>query len=260
MMRGLWSAASGMSAQQMNIDTISNNLANVSTCGYKKSRPSFQDHMYQTLRIAGATTAAGNQIPVGIQIGLGTETVGIQKIFSQGDYRETQNELDWAIEGKGFFKVISSEEEVYIRAGDFKLDSDGYICTSDGDRLQPEVNIPSNAISISVDSGGHLVAFGPDNVEVTSSDVNVYSFANPAGLYSMGRNLYRSTDASGEPIEGMPGVDGLGTIAQGFLEMSNVNVVEEMVAMIIGQRAYESNSKAIQTVDSMLQMANALKR
>lgn len=260
MLRGLWTAASGMAAHQMNIDMITNNLANVNTHGYKKSRADFQDLMYQTLRIAGATTAGGNQIPTGIQIGMGTKTVGIQKLFSQGDYNETQNELDWAIEGKGFFKVTGGEEELYIRSGNFKLDSEGYVCTADGGRLQPEVNIPSNTISISIDSGGHLVAFGPDNVEVTAADINLYSFANPAGLYCMGRNLYRPTDASGEPIEGTPGTDGFGTISQGFLEMSNVNVVEEMVAMIVGQRAYEVNSKAIQAADSMLQIANNIKR
>ena len=260
MLRALWTAASGMAAQQTNIDTITNNLANVNTHGYKRSRADFQDLMYQTLRIAGATTASGTQIPTGIQIGMGTKTVGIQKLFSQGDYNETQNELDLAIEGKGFYKVISAEEEVYLRSGNFKLDSEGYICTADGDRLQPEINIPPETISISVDSGGHLVAFGPDNLEVASADIMLYTFPNPAGLYCMGRNLYRPTDASGEAIEGTPGTQGFGTIAQGFLEMSNVNVVEEMVAMIIGQRAYEVNSKAIQAADNMLQMANNIKR
>ncbi|MCK4388851.1 MAG: flagellar basal-body rod protein FlgG [Desulfobacterales bacterium] len=260
MLRGLWTAASGMAAMQVKIDVIANNLANINTNGFKKSRPDFQDLMYQTLRIAGATTIGGNQIPTGIQIGLGTRLSGVQKLFTQGDYNQTSNELDMAIEGKGFFKVVNNDEEVYRRAGNFKLDSEGYICTSDGDRLQPEFSIPPEAVLVSIDSGGKLTCFGPDSNELDSTEIKLYSFANPAGLYSMGRNLYRSTDASGEATEGTPGMDGFGTIAQGYLEMSNVNVVEEMVAMIETQRAYEVNSKAIQTADSMAQMANNIKR
>lgn len=260
MLRGLWTAASGMAAQQLNLDVVANNLANVNTAGFKKSRADFQDLMYQTLRLPGATTAAGTQLPTGIQVGMGSKPIGVQKMFSQGDYNQTDNELDMSIEGKGFFKVLSNDEEVYTRAGSFKLDSDGYVCTTAGDRLQPEITIPSNTISISIDSSGRLVAFGPTNTEVATSDIKLYTFINPAGLYAMGRNLYRSTAASGEATEGTPGSDGVGTISQGYLEMSNVNVVEEMVAMIIAQRAYEVNSKAIQTADSMLQMANNIKR
>ncbi|NVL89387.1 MAG: flagellar basal-body rod protein FlgG [Desulfobacterales bacterium] len=261
MLRGLWTAASGMAAQQLNIDVISHNLANVNTVGFKKSRSDFQDLMYQTLRIAGATTAAGTQLPTGIQVGMGTKPAGVHKIFSQGDYNQTDNELDLAIEGKGFFKVVSNDEEVYTRAGNFKIDSEGYICTSAGERLQPEITIDPEAVSISIDSGGKLVVYGQDaDAPLNEEDINLYSFPNPAGLYSMGRNLYRPTEASGEATEGAPGLDGLGTIAQGYLEMSNVNVVEEMVSMIVGQRAYEVNSKAIQTADNMLQMANNIKR
>jgi flagellar basal-body rod protein FlgG len=260
MIRGLWSAASGMSAQQLSIDVIANNLANVNTAGFKKSRADFQDLMYQTLRVAGATTASGNETPTGIQIGMGSKPVGVQKMFSQGNYSQTDNELDWSIEGKGFFKVINNGEELYTRAGSFKLDSEGYVCTSSGDRVQPEITIPPETISISVDPGGKLVAFGPDNTELATADLKLYSFSNPGGLYSVGRNLYRPTEASGQSIEGDPGLDGFGTIGQGFLEMSNVDVVQQMVAMIVGQRAYEVNSKAIQTADSMLQMANNLKK
>jgi flagellar basal-body rod protein FlgG len=260
MLRGLWTAASGMSAQQLNIDVVANNLANVNTAGYKRSRADFQDLMYQTLRVAGSTTAGGNQLPTGIQIGMGSRAVGVQKIFSQGDYTTTDNELDFAIEGKGFFRVISNDEELYTRNGSFKLDSEGFIVTSAGDRLQPEVAIPPEALSISVESGGRLVAFGPDNTEIAAVDLRLYSFPNPGGLFSIGRNLYRPTAASGDATEGTPGVDGYGTIAQGVLELSNVNVVEEMVAMITGQRAYEVNSKAIQTADQMLQTANNIKR
>ncbi|NVM21135.1 MAG: flagellar basal-body rod protein FlgG [Desulfobacterales bacterium] len=260
MLRGLWTAASGMAAQQLNVDVISNNLANVNTTGFKKSRADFEDLMYQTLRLPGATTAAGTQLPTGIQIGMGAKPMGVQKMFSQGDYNQTGNELDLAIEGKGFFKVISNDEEVYTRSGNFKLDSEGYVCTPAGDRLEPEITIPANTVSISVDSEGRLVAFGPYNTELATTDIKLYTFINPAGLYSMGRNLYRPTEASGEATEGAPGTEGVGTIAQGYLEMSNVNVVEEMVGMIIAQRAYEVNSKAIQTADNMLQMANNIKR
>jgi flagellar basal-body rod protein FlgG len=216
--------------------------------------------MYETLQLPGATTAAGTQLPTGIQVGMGTRPMGVQKMFSQGDYNQTGNELDLAVEGKGFFKVVSNDEEVYTRAGNFKIDSEGYVCTTAGDRIQPEITIPSNAVSISVDSSGRLVAFGAANTEVSTADIRLHTFINPAGLYAMGRNLYRPTAASGEATEGTPGSDGVGTIAQGFLEMSNVNVVEEMVSMIIAQRAYEVNSKAIQTADNMLQMANNIKR
>ena len=261
MLRGLWTAATGMAAQQLNVDIIANNLANVNTAGFKKSRADFQDLMYQTLRVPGAMTAAGTQLPTGIQVGMGSRPMGVQKLFSQGDYNQTNNELDLAIEGKGFFKVVSNDEEVYTRAGNFKIDSEGYICTPSGDRLQPEITIDPTTISISVDSGGRLVVWGPDTeTPLAEEDIKLYSFPNPAGLYSMGRNLFRPSAASGEETEGTPGLEGFGTLAQGYLEMSNVNVVEEMVGMIVAQRAYEVNSKAIQTADNMLQMANNLKR
>jgi flagellar basal-body rod protein FlgG len=261
MLKGLWTAATGMAAQQLNVDVIANNLANVNTAGFKKSRADFQDLMYHTLRVPGAMTAAGTQLPTGIQVGMGTKPMSVQKLFSQGDYNQTNNELDLAIEGKGFFKVVSNDEEVYTRAGNLKMDSEGYICTPAGDRLQPEIIIDPTAVSISIDSGGRLTVWGPDtDTPLAEEDIKLYSFPNPAGLYSMGRNLYRPTEASGEATEGTPGLDGFGTIAQGYLEMSNVNVVEEMVGMIIAQRAYEVNSKAIQTADNMLQMANNIKR
>jgi flagellar basal-body rod protein FlgG len=260
MIRAMWSAASGMAAQQLNIDVIANNLANVNTTGFKRSRADFEDLMYQTLRQAGATTAAGYQIPTGIQVGMGTRPVAVQKIFQQGDYTETKNDLDWAIEGKGFFLILSNNEELYTRSGAFKLDSEGYVCTSDGDRLQPEFVVPEGTTGISVDSGGMVVAIGYDGTELASTQLQIYDFPNPAGLHAMGRNLFQPTEASGEPLAGQPGLDGFGTITQGFLEMSNVSVVEEMVKMIIGQRAYEVNSKAIQTADEMLQMANNVRR
>ena len=260
MLRGLWSAASGMAAQRLSIDVIANNLANVNTVGFKKSRPDFQDLMYQTLSEAGSRTSDGNQIPTGIQIGMGAMPVGVQKMFMQGDFKETKNELDIAIEGRGFFKVVSNGEDRYTRAGNFKLDTDGYICTPNGDKLQPEMSVPSNTVSVSIDKTGTVTAFDPDGTGTALGQIEIYSFPNPAGLFSMGHNLYRPTDGSGDAISGTPGSDGMGTIAQGFLEMSNVDVVQEMVSMIMAQRAYEINSKAIQTADSMLQIANSLKR
>jgi len=260
MIRSLWTAASGMAAQKLNIDVIANNLANVNTSGFKKSRADFADLLYQNLRAPGATTASGGQVPTGIQVGMGTRPVSVQKVFSQGDYVQTQNEFDLAIEGKGFFKVISNGEEVYMRSGNFKIDSEGYICTPDGDRLQPEFAMPSNAVHLTVDSGGNMVATGADGTELASAQLTLYSFANPSGLLSIGGNKFVPTAASGDPVEANPGVDGMGTIAQGFLEMSNVDVVEEMVNMITSQRAYEVCSKCIKAADEMLQMANNIRR
>lgn len=260
MIRGLWTAASGMTAQQMGIDVISNNIANANTTGFKKSRANFQDMMYQTLLVAGATTPGGGQIPSGIQCGMGTKISGVQKVFLQGDYEQTGNELDMAIEGKGFFKVISGSEELYTRSGNFSLDSEGYITTPAGDRLQPEISIPDTTVLISVQSNGQLAAYGQGDTILLTAQINLYSFPNPGGLYAVGRNLYRPTEGSGEAVEGTPGSSGFGTVANNFLEISNVSIVEEMVAMIIGQRAYEANSKALQTADNMLQMANNVKR
>jgi flagellar basal-body rod protein FlgG len=244
----------------LTIDVIANNLANVNTVGFKKSRSDFQDLMYQTISQAGSPTSAGGQIPTGIQIGMGTMPIGVQKLFLQGDFKETKNELDMAIEGKGFFKIMSNEEELYSRAGNFKLDADGNICTPNGDRLQPEITVPPETISINIDSNGTVTAFDPQGTGAALGVIELYSFANPAGLFSVGHNLLRPSAASGDAISGTPGSDGLGTIAQGFVEMSNVDVVEEMVSMIMAQRAYEINSKAIQTGDNMLQVANNIKR
>ena len=260
MLRGLWSAASGMSAQKLTIDVIANNLANVNTAGFKKSRAEFQDLMYQTLKQAGSQSSTGDQIPTGIQIGMGTMPVGVQKLFAQGDFNGTQNQLDLAIEGNGFFKVLSNEQEVYTRAGNFKLNSDGNLCTTNGDKLQPAITIPTNTVTISIDKSGAVNVFDPSSTGTVVGNIELYNFTNSAGLYSMGHNLYKATDASGEAISGTPGSDGMGTIAQGYLELSNVDVVEEMVSMIQAQRAYEITSKAIQTADNMLQIANNIKR
>ncbi len=261
MLRGLWTAASGMVAQQLSIDVCANNLANANTTGFKKSRNNFQDLMYQTIEMPGATTASGGQVPTGIQCGMGTKPASVQKIYTQGDYEETGNELDFAIEGKGFFKVISGDEELYTRAGNFSLDSEGFIATANGERLQPEISLPEDTTSISLQSNGMLTAYGgADGAEVATAEISLYSFMNSGGLFAVGRNMLRPTEASGEAIEGTPGSDGFGTVSNMFLEKSNVSVVEEMVAMIVGQRAYEATSKALQTADSMLQMANNVKR
>jgi flagellar basal-body rod protein FlgG len=259
MFRGMFSAATGMGAQQLRLDVIANNLANVNTTGFKKSRGDFEDLMYQTVRQAGGELPSGGQTPVGQQVGLGVRPVGISKIFSQGEYTNTENDMDLAIEGKGFYKVMANGVEYYTRAGDFKIDKDGFITTPDGDRLQPEFSVPPQTVSVTVDTNGAITCFGPNNTSLATGQVSLYTFPNQGGLSSVGRNLFQTTEASGDPTEGSPGVDGVGTIAQGYLEVSNVNVVEEMVNMIIAQRAYEMNSKAIQTADAMMQRAYELK-
>ena len=259
MIRALWTAATGMEAQQISQDVVANNLANVNTTGFKTSRADFQDLMYQISSKSGAETSGGGQLPVGIEIGMGVKPVAVQKMFSQGDYMQTDSEFDLAVEGNGFFQVDNNGDTVYTRAGNFKLDSDGALCNSEGLKLIPAVNIPGDAVNFTIDSGGTWSATDANGDSLATGRMELAIFINPAGLTSLGRNLYDMTDASGDAITGNPGEDGLGTISQRFLEMSNVNVVDEMVKMIVGQRAYEINSKAIQTADAMLQMANNLK-
>lgn len=262
MIRSLWTAASGMQAQSTNIDVIANNLSNVNTTGFKRSRAEFQDLLYETTRPPGTTTAGGNQVPTGIQIGHGTRTAATQKLFIQGDFHHTSNELDMAIEGGGFFQVIQDNGEIaYSRAGNFKLDSEGRIVTPDGMPLEPEITIPNDTISLAIGSDGTVSILQSGSSTPTEiGAIQLARFVNPAGLENLGRNLFMQTAASGDPITGAPGEDSFGTIAQGYLEMSNVSVVDEMVNMITAQRAYEINSKAIQAADDMLQTANALKR
>jgi flagellar basal-body rod protein FlgG len=262
MIRSLWTSATGMQAQALNLDVISNNLANVNTSGFKKSRAEFQDLLYETLIPAGAPSAQDAEAPSGIQIGHGTRPVAVLKIFTQGDMENTKNELDLAIEGDGFFQVRRPNgETAYTRCGAFKVDSDGRVVTADGLALEPEITIPSDAVSITVGMDGTVSVL--EAGESTPSEVGTLElarFINPAGLLSMGKNLFTTSNASGDEITGNAGEDGFGTIAQGFLEMSNVSVVDEMVSMITAQRAYEVNSKSIQTADEMLQIANNLKR
>ncbi|MGJ3521931.1 flagellar basal-body rod protein FlgG [Nitratidesulfovibrio sp. D1] len=260
MMRSLWTAATGMVAQQLNIDVISNNLANVNTTSFKKSRAEFEDLMYQNMRIAGAATEGDNRIPTGIQVGMGVRPTTVHKFFTQGDYSNTGNSLDLAIEGDGFFLVQVNGEDAYTRAGAFKLNQDGVVVTANGYTLQPEFTVPAETKNITVTENGHISALDSNGAALAEADIPLYTFINPAGLEARGRNLYIPSEASGEAVEGVPGEDNVGTIAQGFLEMSNVEVVDEMVNMIVGQRAYEMNSKAIQTSDTMLQTAVQLKR
>lgn len=262
MIRSLWTAASGMQAQSTNIDVIANNLSNVNTAGFKRSRAEFQDLLYETTRPPGVTSASGNQVPTGIQIGHGTRTSATQKLFIQGNFEHTENDLDMAIEGEGFFQITQANGEIaYSRAGDFKLDSEGRIVTSDGMALEPEITIPTDALSVSIATDGTVSVLQSGQTEPAEvGSIQLARFVNPAGLENIGRNLYIQTQASGEPTTGAPGEDSFGTVAQGYLEMSNVSVVDEMVNMITAQRAYEINSKAIQAADDMLQTANNLKR
>jgi len=262
MLRALWTAASGMAVQQTNLDVIANNIANANTNGYQKSRADFQDLMYQTLRLQGTKNEAGNQVPTGIQIGHGAMLAAVQKVFLQGDFQQTQNQLDVAIQGTGFIQVdLPSGTKAYTRAGSFKTDSQGRICTSDGYLIDPNITIPQTATAVSIASDGTVSAQIANQVAPQQiGNILLYSFPNQAGLSAMGQNLYQETEASGNAVSGTPGQNGLGTILQGFLEMSNVNIMEEMVNLIIGQRAYEANSKTIQAADEMLQMANNVRR
>jgi flagellar basal-body rod protein FlgG len=191
---------------------------------------------------------------------MGAKVVSVEKLFSQGDFSQTKNQLDIAIQGKGFFKETENGREVYTRSGAFKVDKDGFVCDSNGNRLQPEFAIPAKTVSITLDNGGKLVASGSDGKELGSTQIQLFNFVNPPGLQSIGHNLFVPSDASGDPVQGNPGTDDFGTVLQGYLEMSNVDVVEEMINMIIAQRAYEIGSKVIQGGDEMLQMANNLKR
>lgn len=262
MVRSLWTAATGMHAQQLNIDNISNNLANVNTHGFKKGRVLFQDLLYQDLKPAGSVTAAGINHPTGIQIGMGSTAVAIEKIHSQGNYVQTYNPLDVMVEGDGFFQVQMPDGNIsYTRTGSFKIDANGDLVTPEGYLLEPGINIPEDASGLSVSADGIFsVTLPGDNEETELGQIEIARFINPAGLNSIGENLYLATGASGAAQTGIPSENGFGKLKQNFLETSNVSMVEEMVNMITGQRAYEMNSKAIQTSDEMLQTVAALKR
>jgi len=262
MIRALYTSSSGMQAQQLNLDAIANNLSNVNTAGFKRTRVDFQDLLYQTLRAPGTAGSQGTTIPTGIQVGHGTRPVATQRIFSQGDFQQTENPLDLVIEDQGFFQVLRPDgTTAYTRSGAFKKDGTGRIVTSDGFPLQPGITVPGDATSFTVGTDGTVsITLPGQSAAQQIGTIQLARFVNPAGLSAVGRSLFVPTSASGDPIVANAGTDGMGTLAQGFLEMSNVKVVEEMVAMITSQRAYEANSKAIQTADEMLSMANNMRR
>ncbi len=263
MIRALFTASTGMMAQQMNIDAIANNLANVNTTGFKKSRVNFQDLMYETIKPAGTETAAGTTIPEGIQIGHGVRPSAISKLFTPGNMIQTGNDLDLVIEGDGFFQVELPDGTVaYTRDGSFKLNEEGRIMTADGYEMTPAIAVPTDYVELTVGSDGTISVGVPGTpVPQALGIIQLVRFPNPAGLDArLGRNLLLETQASGAPVEGQPGLEGIGLIEQGFIENSNVQVVEEILQLIIAQRAYEANSKIIQASDEMLQLANNVKR
>lgn len=264
MVRSLWTAASGMIGQQASIDTISNNLANVNTSGYKKMRADFEDLIYQTVRVAGTPATEDTVVPVPVQMGHGVKLAATQRQFTQGNLQNTENVSDIAIMGDGFFRVMMYDGSyAYSRDGAFKIDSNGQFVTSNGYKLMPELVLPQDFIpetlSISQDGRVSVKVPGQDD-PIDVGRLELYRFPNPVGLTAVGENLFKLSNASGDPLPGRPGFDGMGKTIHKFLEMSNVSVVREMVNMIVAQRAYEFNSKAIQTSDNMLGTATSLKR
>ena len=262
MMRALYTATTGLVGQQLSLDVVANNLANVNTTGFKKARADFQELLYQTMQVAGSETTLGTQVPSGLQVGLGVSPQSTQRLFAQGSLQSTGNSLDMAIEGDGFFQVLRDNGEIgYTRAGNFQRDSQGTIVTSDGLPLEPAISIPDDTLQITISKTGVVsVLAGGSSVPTQVGQIELARFANPAGLNSLGSNLYAPTNASGDAVIGNPGDAALGSIAQEFLEGSNVNIAEELVNMIVGQRAYEINSKAVQAADEMLQVAGNLRR
>lgn len=263
MIRALYSAASGMDAQQTNVDNIAHNLANANTVGYKMRRAQFQDLLYQTIQQPGAAAGAQTVIPSGLQLGLGTRVTANGISFAQGSFSATNNPLDLVIEGRGFFQVRRPTGEIaYTRAGQFHLDRDGNLVTSSGDPLEPQITIPPEAQSITIGADGTVSFTLPGQTAAQlGGQIQLANFTNPAGLNSIGGNLYLPTDASGEPTIGNPGgQEGLGTLLQGYVEQSNVSVVEEFVNLIISQRAYEANSKVARAADEMYQQVNNMTR
>jgi len=262
MMRALRTAASGMYAQQLAIDTISNNLANVSTNGFKKSQVEFQDLIYQTIQATHSVRNLGTVVPAELQIGHGVKAVAIEKSFTQGSPMQTDNVLDLSVEGDGFFQITRPDgSTAYTRDGNFKQSADGRMVTSDGYLLEPEITFPDDTLEVAIDKEGYVYATISNRTDaIELGQIELARFTNPAGLRSVGQNLYQETEASGVPIIGNPSEDGFGDINQGYLEGSNVDVVEEMVNMIVAQRAYEISSKAIKTTEDMLYLANNLKQ
>ncbi len=259
MIRALYSAASGMRAQEMNVDNIANNLANANTVGYKSRRAQFQDLMYQNLVQPG--TAAGQQtiVPAGLQLGLGTRPTSNEIVFTQGAFSQTDNPLDVVIQGKGFFQVtLPSGEVAYTRSGQFQLDKSGNLVTSDGNMIQPQITIPADAQAISIAQDGTVTYTLPNqSAAQQAGQMQLANFQNPAGLNSLGNGLYATTDASGDATVGVPGgPEGMGSLLQGYVEQSNVSIVDEFINLIQAQRGYEANSKVVTAADNMYQQVN----
>ncbi|MDL5033630.1 flagellar basal-body rod protein FlgG [Pelomonas sp. APW6] len=255
MIRSLWIAKTGMEAQQTQLDNISHNLANVGTNGFKRSHAVFEDLIYQNLRQSGANTTEQTQLPTGLQLGLGVRTVATSRNFSQGSLQQTTGNFDLAIKGSGFFQIqMPDGTTAYTRDGGFQLDANGQIVTNNGYTVMPGITVPANAQSVTIGQDGTVSVVVPGQTQPqTLGQIQLANFVNPAGLEPKGQNLFTETASSGTPNAGAPNANGMGAIQQGFVETSNVNVVEELVQMIQTQRAYELNSKAVQTSDQMLQ-------
>ncbi len=259
MIKALYTSATGMKAHQFLLDVVANNLANVNTSGYKRVQANFQDLLYDKMVAAGVESSSGLEMPTGLQVGSGVRVVSTSKVFSQGVPENTGRPLDLSIQGAGFFQVTHPDgSTVYTRDGSFQLSSTGEFVTSEGLKLDPAITIANDAVSIGVGSDGTVSVQDSTGAIQSSGQITLTNFPNPAGLESMGKNLYRETTASGSPISGTAGQDGIGEIIQGFLESSNVEVVTEMVNIIIAQRAYETSSKAIKASDTMLSTTNRL--
>ncbi len=263
MLRSLWTSASGMIAQQTHLDVVTHNLANVNTQGYKKRRADFEDLMYQINREPGSPVEPDSLVPTGIQVGLGTRVIATPSFMVQGNYQITDGTLDWAINGEGaFFQVTMGNGQIgYTRGGSWQIDDQGQIVDENGLLLEPAITVPDNAVSIILSPTGVVSAKVGDEIELQElGQIQLARFVNPTGLRAAGDRVFVETPASGAPIVGNPGEDGMPTVVQNAVEMSNVQVVEEMVEMIVAQRAYEANSKGIQTADDLLRIANGLKR
>ena len=262
MMQSLYTSSTGMLGMQRQIDTTANNIANVNTIGFKKSRAEFADLMYKVMEYAGTATSDVTKSPTGIEVGLGVRSTAVNKLFSEGSLKQTENQLDMAITGGGFFKLeLPDGTEVYSRNGAFKLDETGAIVNSDGYKLIPEIVVPEDATNISVGTDGTVSVVQAGQTQATQvGQILLTNFINPAGLHALGDNLYMETDSSGQPLDDTPGVSGLGILRQGFVELSNVQLVVELTDLITGQRAYDANSKVITASDEMLQTVNGLKR
>jgi flagellar basal-body rod protein FlgG len=261
MIRALYSAGTGMTAQQMNVDTIANNLANANTTGFKMRQMQFQDLLYQSFVQPGSSAGAQTLVPSGLQIGMGTRAASNEIIFTQGSFQETDNPLDLVIQGKGFFQVrVPTGETAYTRDGNFQLDKDGNVVDASGNPLIPNITIPAQAQSIAIGADGTVTYTQPgQTASQTAGQIQLANFTNPAGLNSVGNNLFKPTDASGDPTVGNPGgQEGLGSLLQGYVENSNVSVVQEFINMIVSQRAYEANTKVVKAADEMYQAVNNL--